>query len=169
MGVETLISLEEYLHTSYSPDREYREGVLVERNGGDHPHSVLQTALGAYLHRRRREWNIEVCTELRIRTQEKRYRIPDVCVYTLPAPEERFPSRAPLLWIEILSQDDKIMDVWKKASELIDAGVPNVWIINPNTLESELRTSAGISDLPDRTLRLPDSPIVIPLLDVMAE
>jgi Uma2 family endonuclease len=87
----------------------------------------------------------------------------------LPAPEERFPSRMPVLWIEILSQDYKILDVWSKAGDLIEIGVPNVWIINPNTLESELRTSAGVNDVPDRNLRLPDSPIVIPLLDVMAE
>jgi Uma2 family endonuclease len=108
-------------------------------------------------------------TELRIKTREKRYRIPDVCVYTLPAPEERFPSRMPVLWIEILSLDDKIVDVWSKASDLIEVGVPNIWIVNPTTLESELRTPAGLSGVPDKTLRLQDSPIVIPLLDVMAE
>jgi len=169
MSVETLISLEEYLHTSYSPDKEYRDGVLLERNVGDNAHALLQGALLAYLHRRRKQWNIQVYPELRIRTQEKRYRIPDVCVYLLPAPEERYPSRMPVLWIEILSQDDKILDVWSKANELIEIGAPNVWIINPNTLDSELRTSAGVNNVPDRTLRLPDSPIVIPLLDVMAE
>jgi len=169
MSVETLISLEEYLHTSYSPDVEYLDGVLVERNVGDHPHALLQTALAAYLHNRRKQWNIQACTELRIRIRGKRYRIPDVCVYTLPAPTERVPSRMPFLWIEILSPEDKILDIWSKASELIEAGVPNIWIINPNTLESQLRTSAGVSDVPDKTLRLPDSPIVIPLLDVMAE
>jgi len=169
MGVETLISLEEYLHASYSPDREYCDGVLVERNVGDSPQALLQAALAAYLHRRRKQWNISVYTELRIRTREKRYRIPDVCAYVLPAPEERFPSQMPILWIEILSQDDKIVDVWSKAGELIEIGVPYVWIINPNTLESELRTSSGINGVPDKTLRLANSPIVVPLLDVMTE
>ena len=164
-----MISLEEYLHSSYSPDKEYLDGVLVERNVGDYPHAVLQTALAAYLHRRRKQWNIQPCTELRIRIREKRYRIPDVWVYPLPVSEERFPSRMPILWVEIMSQEDKILDIWSKASELIEAGVPNVWIINPNTLESQLRSAAGVSDVPDKILRLPDSPIVIPLLDVMAE
>jgi len=169
MSVGTLISLEEYLHTSYSPDQEYCDGVLVERNVGDNPHSDLQGGLVTYLRQRSKEWNTKAYPELRIRVREKRYRLSDVCVYTLPAPEERFPSQMPLLWIEILSPDDKIVDVWKKASEVIEAGVQNVWIINPTTLDSELRTSAGISDVPNKTLRLPDSPIVIPLLDVMAE
>jgi hypothetical protein len=29
-----LVALEEYLNTSYSPDREYVDGVVVERNVG---------------------------------------------------------------------------------------------------------------------------------------
>jgi Uma2 family endonuclease len=169
MSAGTLISLEEYLHTSYSPDREYRDGVLVERNVGDNAHSSLQGALFAYLNNRRKKWDIAVRPELRIHVRDDWYPIPDLCVFSLPAPKERFPSAKPLLWIEILSDDDRMIDVWNKANELLKNGVPNVWIINPNTLESELRTPAGKTDLADKILRLPDSPIVIPLLDVMAE
>jgi len=32
MSVETLISVEEYLSSSYDPDAEYVDGVLVDRN-----------------------------------------------------------------------------------------------------------------------------------------
>jgi hypothetical protein len=35
MATTTLLSVEEYLRTSYSPDREYRDGVLIERNADD--------------------------------------------------------------------------------------------------------------------------------------
>ena len=42
MGVETLISVEEYLNTSYDPDVEYVDGVLEERNVGDWLHSLVQ-------------------------------------------------------------------------------------------------------------------------------
>jgi Uma2 family endonuclease len=164
-----LISLEEYLHASYSPDREYRDGVLVERNVGDSAHSLLQTAIAAYLHRRRREWRIRAYTELRIRVRQDWYPIPDVCIYPEPAPQDRFPDRPPLLWIEILSDSDSMVDVWNKANELVANGVPNVWIINPNTLESELRTPQGITHLAGKTLRIPDSPIVIPLPAVVEE
>ena len=44
MSAATLLSLEEYLNTSYSPDREYRDGVLVERNVGEKAHALLQLA-----------------------------------------------------------------------------------------------------------------------------
>ncbi|HXB67129.1 MAG TPA: Uma2 family endonuclease [Candidatus Acidoferrales bacterium] len=169
MAVATLLSLEEYLDTSYSPDREYRDGVLVERNVGDEAHSQLQILLGAYLVRFRKQWRIKPYTELRVKVHENWYPIPDVCVYPLPGFEGRYPETPPLLWIEILSHADRMVDVWAKANELIAHGVPYVWIIDPNTLESELRTAAGVQPVADKTLRLPDSPIVIPLLDVMEQ
>jgi len=169
MSIGALVSLEEYLKTSYSPDQEYRDGVLVERNVGEKAHALLQLALGSYFRRRRKQWNIQVYTVLRVKVREKWYPIPDVCVYTLPDFEERYPSRPPLLWIEILSHDDRMVDVWAKANELVERGVPYVWIIDPNTLESQLKTPAGVIQVQDKTLRLPDSPIVVPLLEVMEE
>ncbi len=169
MGVATLIPVEEYLETSYSPDREYRDGVLVERNLGDIPHAGLQLALGAYCYTRRKQWKIHVYTELRVKVREKWYPIPDVCIYSLPVFENgrRYPDKPPLLWIEILSHDDRMLDVWAKAAELVENGVPYVWIVDPNTLWSELRTSNGIQSVPGNTLRIPNTPIVIPLAEVM--
>jgi Uma2 family endonuclease len=154
---------------TYSSDREYRDGVLIDRNAGDNSHSLLQAALAGYIHNRRKEWKIQAYISLRIRMRDGWFPLPDVCVYELPEPEERFPTRPPLLWIEILSEDDRMVDVWDKAKELIALGAPNVWIINPKTLESELRTPAGTTQLSDKTLRLAGTPIVIPLLDILAE
>ena len=42
MAIASLIPLEEYLSTSYDPDREYVDGRLVERNVGELDHSYLQ-------------------------------------------------------------------------------------------------------------------------------
>ncbi|MBZ5617307.1 MAG: Uma2 family endonuclease [Acidobacteriia bacterium] len=169
MSVAALISVEEYLRTSYSPDREYRDGVLVERNVGKKSHAELQTALGQYIRNRRKQWNIKVYTEMRIQAREGWYPIPDVCVYPLPEPEGEVPEKPPFLWIEILSPDDRMTEVWEKARNAIACGTPYVWIIDPYTLESELWTASGKMQVADRTLRLPDSPIVIPLADVLEE
>jgi len=171
MAVETqaLIPLEEYLSTSYSPDREYRDGVLLERNVGDRAHARLQTLLSAYIVSREVDWQVIVYTEMRIKIRQRWYPLPDVCVYAQPAPQERYPERPPLLWIEILSEDDKMVDVWVKAAELIENGVPYVWIVDPHTLKSELWTASGAATVEDFVLRLPNTPIVIPLLDVMAK
>jgi Uma2 family endonuclease len=169
MSVGTLLSVEEYLNTSYSPDMEYRDGVLAERSVGDEAHSLWQLALGAYLHQHRKQWNIKSYTGLRIKLGEKWYPIPDLCIYSRPGFTGRYPDFPPLLWIEILSEDDRMTDVWKKVNELIAHGVANVWIIDPVTLNSELRTASGVQTVADKTLRLPESPIVIPLLEVMAD
>jgi hypothetical protein len=45
--------------------------------------------------------------------------------------------------------------------------VPYVWIIDPNTLWSELRTANGFQSVPENTLRIPGTPIVIPLAEVV--
>jgi len=168
--VGTLIPVGDYLKTSYSPDREYRDGQVMERNVGDNAHALLQIALGAYSRRRRKEWQVEVYTELRIRARADWYPIPDVCLYPLPAPTERFPSTMPLLWVEILSEDDRMIEVWQKAADLVACGALYVWIINPHTIESQLLTpSGGLNQVPGKTLQIPGTPMVIPLVDVMQE
>ena len=111
------ISVEEYLNTSYSPDREYRDGLVLERNLGDKEHSRLQARLAQYLGRRRKQWNIEVYTELRVQIRPDWYPIPDVCVYMLPDFEGSYPSQPPVLWIEILSPTDTAQGVWQKTQD----------------------------------------------------
>lgn len=39
------VPVEEYLRTSYDPDREYVDGRLVERHVGEYSHSRLQTLI----------------------------------------------------------------------------------------------------------------------------
>jgi Uma2 family endonuclease len=164
-----VLSLERYLNTSYSPDCEYWDGALVERNVGERAHARIQAALGGYIRSHERHWGVKAYMSLHIQVRECWYAIPDLCIYRRGSFDERYPSIQPLLWIEILSPDDRMADVWSRADELIRNGVPHIWIIEPHTLESELRTANGVEKLLDKTLRLPGSPIVIPLLDVMDE
>jgi Uma2 family endonuclease len=87
----------------------------------------------------------------------------------MPGPTDDVPDRPPFLWIEILSPDDRISEVWDKANDAIACGTPYFWIVNPKTLDSELWTASGTTRITDGVLRLPDSPIVIPLADVLAK
>jgi Uma2 family endonuclease len=170
MSAGTLISLEEYLKTSYHPDREFRDGVVVERNLGKKAHSRMQRQLTRYVGNRARQWDIEVFPEMRIRVRGNWYPIPDVCVYPMPVSDDPVPSTPPLLWVEILSEDDRMIDVWQKAKDLVACGVPYVWIIDPITLDSQLMTASGeLHSVPDKTLEIPGTPIVIPLVQVMEE
>jgi Uma2 family endonuclease len=163
MSTGVLVSEEEYLHTVYEPDCEYEDGVLIERNVGEEKHSWLQAAIGAYFFRRRKLWNIEVYTEQRNRIRQAKYMLPDVCVVRGPRPSEQIFSNPPFIWIEILSPEDRTIRVNKKIQQLLDFGVPNIWVIDPETLESETYTAHGRRTIEDGILRVEGTPIEVPL------
>src|SRR5258706_291712 len=123
------VSEEEYLSSSYEPDCEYEDGVLIERNVGEWGHGRLQLALGAFFFRRLKAWKIEVATEVRVRIRKGKYMLPDVCVVWQPRPSEKILSAPPLIWIEILSPEDRPSRVNRKIRELLEFGVPNIWVI----------------------------------------
>jgi Uma2 family endonuclease len=163
MSTAALLSEEVYRRTSYQPDCEYADGVLIERNGGEQDHSWLQAALAAYFFRRRKDWKIEVFTEQRHLIRPGRYMIPDVCVIWSPRPAEKVFDKPPLVWIEILSPEDKPIRVNKKIRELQEFGAGNIWIIDPETFEAEIHTSEGSSKVEDGMLRVSGTPIEVPL------
>lgn len=132
MGAGTLISVEEYLRTSYSPDREYVDGVLVERNVGEKPQSRIQRNLIVALARNCPA--VYVWPELRMRTAGDRHRIPDVCV-TLAEPESNVLEEPPFLAIEILSEEDSVTRLIEKLKEYEAIGVPNIWVFDPRLRE----------------------------------
>ncbi len=43
MAAGSLVSIHEYLNTSYRPDRDYVDGMVLERNLGEYDHARLQT------------------------------------------------------------------------------------------------------------------------------
>jgi Uma2 family endonuclease len=128
MAVETLISVEEYLNTSYDPDVEYVDGVLVERNVGDWLHSWVQRNLIVAF--TVKYPSIYAVPELRSKTRETRYRLPDVCVL-LQWPETPYLMDAAFIAIEVLSQRDSMSSMMEKLAEYDRKGVKHIWVIDP--------------------------------------
>src|SRR5689334_2781905 len=127
MSVETLIPLEEYLNTSYDPDVEYVDGVLVERNVGDRFHSQVQSNIIFAL--RRKYSHVRVMPELRSQTRQTRYRLPDVSVL-LSRPGSKYLIDAAFVTIEVLSEDDRMSRTMEKLVEYHEKGVPHIWVID---------------------------------------
>ena len=50
--------MEEYLQTSYRPDRKYIDGELRERNVGSRKHARTLTLLAGWLGRHEDEWGV---------------------------------------------------------------------------------------------------------------
>src|ERR1035437_9123393 len=80
MATSSLVSVDQYLTTSYRPDCDYVDGVLLERNVGEFDHGRLQTALAAFYYNHRRQCRVHASTEQRVQVAPARFRIPDVCV-----------------------------------------------------------------------------------------
>src|SRR5580658_6276862 len=111
MATATQISVTEYLNTSYRPDRDYLDGVVLERNLGERDHSQPQALLAAYFLVRRKEWGLWALTEQRVQVTERRFRVPDVCVLHRNAPYEQVVRDPPLICVEILSKDDSFASI----------------------------------------------------------
>ena len=124
-----LVSLDEYLDTAYSPDREYVDGVVVERHVGERPHSRVQSNFVFYFGHQHAD--LFAWPGQRVRTVPgRRTRVPDVCV-TLQDPNIDVFEDPPFLVIEILSKRDEMGDVLEKLAEYQEFGVPYIWLIDP--------------------------------------
>jgi len=144
MATTELVSVEEYLHSSFEYDAEYVEGRIVPRSMPQKPHSKMQCYLLRVLCPAGDPLGYEVWPEQRIRTQRApaRYRVPDLCV-TQGEPAEDVFTDPPFLCVEILSPDDTAVEVWAKIREYLAFGVAYVLIVDYNTGTGEIHSAEG--------------------------
>jgi len=161
MSAGTLISVEEYLHTTYRPDRDYIDGAVIERNVGEKDHSRLQTDLSTFLNVRAKQWNIAVFVEQRVQVKPRRFRVPDICVVAGPEPEEQIFRTPPLVCIEILSKDDRWSEVQERIDDHLSFGVRHVWILDPRSRKAYDFTADGMHEV--KELRAEQPEISVPL------
>ena len=159
----TLISVDEYLHTSYSPDCEYLEGKILERNLGEQDHSNLQMTLSAYLFNRRHKWGIHVYPEQRGQVKSDRFRVPDICVVAGERPPEQIFIRPPFLCVEILSKKDRMSEILERVSDYVAFGVQFIWVLDPRTRRAHIYRSDGVHEVKDGKLWTSDPEILVPL------
>src|SRR5580700_10399211 len=128
-----LVPVEEYLNTSYPDgDREYLDGLVVERNVGTPGHSALQKILIVHLAAYEKSLQIAVRPECRTRIEEARYRVPDVLVMARPFRQnDRVVLDPPLLIVEILSPDDRMRDTIQRFREYERLGVRHIVQMDP--------------------------------------
>jgi len=164
----TLISVEEYLATSYRPDCDYVDGHIEERNSGEFDHSRLQSAISSYFFTRRKEWDITVVVEQRVQVKPTRFRIPDVCI-VLGQPDGQIFRRAPFLCIEVLSNDDRISRLQERIDDYLATGVRYVWVLDPASRCAYVATAAtGLREVREAVLRIENPALDLPLDAVFA-
>jgi Uma2 family endonuclease len=160
MPTATQVSLDEYMHTTYRPDREYVDGELLERNVGKNDHARIQALLASWFVSQEPAWNTAAYTEMRVQVSPTRVRIPDVLLVPLkPHPEVLV--EPPILVVEILSPDDSYTDTQRRSADYLQMGVRAVWIIDPATRTG--RCCVGNSWTAASRLEVPDTPIWVEL------
>jgi Uma2 family endonuclease len=166
---EELWTMREYLRTGWSPDREFVDGRIEERNPGEKEHSIIQRYLAFLFMLKRAEWEVEVFPELRTQTGARNFRVPDVLVVRAGEKFDRYLTQPPLIAIEILSPEDSLRQMREKASEYRTFGIDNIWVIDPEPRLAYRYTSAGLEEVHTGELTVPETPIRLVLSELFAE
>lgn len=166
MSTGTLVSTQEYLGTTWRPDRDYIDGILIDRNVGQKDHSKLQGEIFAWFRERRRALRIAVFPEQRIQVAPRRYRVPDVCVVELPEPDEQIFTHPPYICIEVLSPDDTFPALQDRFDDYLTMGVANIWVLDPATRRAWQITRHGHLEVLDQILQTTDGRVSLPVKDL---
>ena len=158
-AVVTRMSVEEYLRTPFSPDVDFVDGVIEERNLGEWDHAGLQGIILRLLGNYEEEWNVYVSPELRVQTSATRFRVPDVCVTDARNPTEQIPTEAPLLCVEVKSPEDRMPRMLERVKDFHRMGVGQVWLFDPETQRVWVSAAGGVTEWSGGLLSVPGTRI----------
>jgi Uma2 family endonuclease len=165
MSATTLIPVDEYLNTNYPDgDREYVDGVIVERNMGTTDHAHWQSRFLVYLSVNYPA--LWVAVDCRIQVKATRFRVPDVVCVKGEKPQAGVITDPPFLVVEVLSPDDRAEYMQEKIDEYLSFGIPYVWVVDPRTRRAYVYTTNGMQEAKDGILRTSDPEIALPLSEV---
>ncbi|MCU1258680.1 MAG: hypothetical protein JWO80_1565 [Bryobacterales bacterium] len=166
MAISTAVSVADYLATSYEDgDREYVDGEVLERHVGELDHGNVQGNIYFYL-RMKYEHLIWAGPEIRVQVKPSRFRVPDVTVMLGRKPSGAIIVQPPFIAIEVLSREDRAVDLQAKIQDYLEFGVVYVWVLNPITCTAATYTPNGVVSHRDGVLRTENPEIVVPLSSI---
>ena len=168
MKSAALISVAEYLRTAYSPDCDYVDGEVQERNLGELDHSALQGEFLYYFRSRKKQWKVFVYPEQRVQVSATRFSIPDVCVYVGEAPKDQVLRTPPFICIEVLSPADRTSRFQQRIDDYLAFGVRYVWVIDPATRRAWVHTKDALQEAKDHVLRTENPALTVSLAEIFA-
>lgn len=158
-----LVTVDEYLGSSWHPDREYVDGVLVERTVPTYFHALLQIIIGSYFRRFERQYRFKVLPELRTQIIEgARYRIPDILLCATPIPPKRVLTVTPMVVVEVLSPDDRTAETLQRFRDYSNIGVLHIIQMDPEACVSHRFSSGSLIETQFTNLHLPNLPDPLP-------
>lgn len=168
MATHTMVPVSEYLRTAYSPDCDYVDGEVQERNLGELDHSDLQRRFLKLLSTAQAEEVVRANPEVRVQVSATRFRVPDVCVRKMPAAREQIIRTAPLLCIEILSPEDRAVRMQQKIRDYLDMGVRQVWVADPASRTVTVYFGANAVEHTAGELAVPETTVKVAIAEVFS-
>jgi Uma2 family endonuclease len=126
------VPLEEYLRSSFSPDAEYIDGQIVERDPGLDDHSAWQMALCFWFHEQALRAGIRVRPALRVRVSADNILVPDVTLLDRARPAEPIATYPPVAVFEVLSPGDSLKKLMKKGALYETMGIRSILVLDPD-------------------------------------
>ena len=167
-AVIPFLSVDDYLHSAYSPDVDYVDGALEERNLGEWDHADLQGELTALFRNNRTEWSVRTVPEIRVQVAPTRFRVPDLCVMPASWTKTQIVRVPPLLCIEVLSPEDTFHRIRARAQDFLRMGVPEVWIFDPIQRKVSVLRGEDVAEWSEGMLRLSGTAIELDLQLIFA-
>ena len=160
----TLVSVEEYLATSYKPACDYLDGVLRQKPLPTRKHGLLQGWLAQLI----RTPQSETALEVTVRIRQGRYLVPDLIVQRAGQIQDPYPTAPVHLCVEFLSPSDRASEIFEKCEEYHGWGVATTWIVDPDAERAwEYRKGQRPREIPaDGSLTAEG--ISIPLADIFS-
>ncbi len=162
----TLLTIDEYLRTSYHPDADYVDGEIEERNLGEYEHAKVQHFIDVLFGNHEDDWEIDTVVEQRIRVNSSRVRVCDVAILGADAPHEHVTATPPFICIEIMSPEDRIPRATRVLADYSLMGVPNIWLVDPIRRVAYIYNASGLQLAASLVLTVPGTPIRLDLNDI---
>ena len=126
----TLISVEEYLNTTYKPACDYVDGVLRQKSMPTWNHGLLQGRLSYLI-------TLEFPgfasgSEVTVQIRTGKFLVPDLVVQQSDRIQSPYPIEPVYLCVEILSPGDRMSETIAKCEDYLEWGVETTWIIDPD-------------------------------------
>jgi len=166
VATKTQNRAEDYLRMTFEHEAEFVHGEIVERSMPDEIHSAIQFLILLRFGRLIGSYAIYPRPEIRMRLAEAVYRIADIAVFVgaHPAP---VPETPPLVVVEILSKDDRYVDLMEKLEEYRNWGVEHIWVIDPLAKRFSVYSEFGLQNV--SSLVLPDYSFQLTPAELFAE
>ncbi len=165
---EPYLSPQDYLRTSYRPDRDYVNGRAEERNVGEWEHASVQKILMRIFLANEEAWGVNAIQECRLQIAEDRFRVPDTMVLPAGLQVERIVYDVPLICIEVISRED----TWKRLQEVLGDylafGVEHIWAFDPETRKAYRFDEHGLTVVTG-ALTVPGSALSLSVAEVFPQ